>query len=185
MRWGFSSENESSFWVTKIENVCPTLNYRLSSMFIGLHISAVFKVLCDFIFLSLSDPQVSLCSQLCLSVQRRQHCKWVIVRWQAERQPPGQSGGSFRPLWPLPSYAGTDTLCQYRYRAWPLGAAGSLSIHLCLRWRGSPPGRPCPRWDCLCAAMERGWMWCLGNTGSLSASTLKVSTPATDECHIS
>lgn len=43
------------------------------------------------------------------------------------------------------------------------------------RYRGQLVSPPCLGWDCLCVAMGRGWMWCSGNTGSLSASTPKVS----------
>lgn len=53
------------------------------------------------------------------------------------------------------------------------GAQFQINLHL--RCRGQLVSPPCPRWDCSCAAMGRGWMWCLGNTGSLSALTPKVS----------
>lgn len=147
----------------------------------------------------LSGPQVSLYAHLCLSAELWQHCGWVIVWWTDEWQSAWQSYGSSQPHWPLSSYAGTlwcydvkrtswtslsvliPIITLYapsrssRFNAAQLSNASQFKLSLDRRCRGRPISPPCPRWDCLCVAMGRGWMWCLGNTGSLSALTPKVS----------
>lgn len=51
-------------------------------------------------------------------------------------------------------------------------------------WGNRLVSPPCPKCDCLCAAMAKEWMWCLGNTGSRSALTPKVIMPPRDEENI-
>lgn len=49
---------------------------------------------------------------------------------------------------------------------------GASACSRSCRSAGATPGSP--RGRCLCVGMERGWTWCLANTGSLSAPTAKV-----------
>lgn len=146
------------------------------------------------------NPQVSLHSQLCLSIQPR-HRGWVIIWWTAGWQPPRQPFRSSQLLWPLSSTAGTEmfsspvTCRKIDYKltpadlfVWILIMKALFSailrykyivLYVSLRWQVQVVSLACPRGDYLCVAMGRGWMWCLGNTGLLSASILKVGKNGT------